>query len=681
AARETGALKEAKDKLEKRVEELTWRLDIEKHLRIDLEEAKGQEIAKLQNALQEMQVQLDEAHAAIIHEKEAAKLAIEQAPPSEVEELKKRIKDFEERCSEIEKENQARLKEAEEAQLKAAQLQETIERLELSLSNLESENQVLCQQSLVESKNEELSEEIKALKGQIANLESENEFLRSQEAAAAALEQKVHPEKIETDQEVAVVEQIQPRVIAVNMNAQIKSMDNGNQTEEEWHARKEPRAPVSYLTKQRSLTDRQQENHDALLKCLTEDKRFEKNRPAVSCIVYKALLHWRSFEAEKTHIFDKIIHAIRSSIESQEGINDLAYWLSTTSTLLFYLHCTLKASNTTKAVSRNRNSPATLFGKMAQGLRSSSMGMGISSGYSGMVDKPNEQSKVEAKYPAILFKQHLTAYVEKIYGMIRDSLKKEISPFLNLCIQAPRSIRTRSIRGSSRNIHSNIVAKQHALHMHWKSIVNKLDHALGILSDNYVPPMITRKIFSQVFSFMNVQLFNSLLLRRECCSFSNGEYLKAGLHELELWCLKATDQFAGSSWDELKHIRQAVGFLVLHQKTQKSLEEITTELCPVLSIPQIYRIGTMFWDDKYGAQGLSPEVISRMRVLMTEESINIPSNSFLLEVDSSIPFLMEEMFRSMSDIRLSDMNVDPPPILRQKSDFQFLLQQMDSDSQ
>lgn len=34
AARETGALKEAKDKLEKRVEELTWRLDIEKHMRV-----------------------------------------------------------------------------------------------------------------------------------------------------------------------------------------------------------------------------------------------------------------------------------------------------------------------------------------------------------------------------------------------------------------------------------------------------------------------------------------------------------------------------------------------------------------------------------------------------------------------------------------------------------------------
>jgi len=34
AARETGALKEAKDKLEKTVEELTWRLQLEKRLRV-----------------------------------------------------------------------------------------------------------------------------------------------------------------------------------------------------------------------------------------------------------------------------------------------------------------------------------------------------------------------------------------------------------------------------------------------------------------------------------------------------------------------------------------------------------------------------------------------------------------------------------------------------------------------
>jgi myosin-5 len=58
-----------------------------------------------------------------------------------------------------------------------------------------------------------------------------------------------------------------------------------------------------------------QENHDVLIKSLTEDRRYDNRRPAAACIVYKSLLHWHSFEAEKTNIFDRIIHTIRSSIE------------------------------------------------------------------------------------------------------------------------------------------------------------------------------------------------------------------------------------------------------------------------------------------------------------------------------------------------------------------------------
>jgi len=52
-----------------------------------------------------------------------------------------------------------------------------------------------------------------------------------------------------------------------------------------------------------------------------------------------------------------------------------------------------------------------------------------------MVGRPDTASMVEAKYPALRFKQQLTAYVEKIYGIMRDNLKKEISPFLTMCIQ------------------------------------------------------------------------------------------------------------------------------------------------------------------------------------------------------------------------------------------------------
>nr|GFD02997.1 myosin-17-like isoform X1 [Tanacetum cinerariifolium] len=108
----------------------------------------------------------------------------------------------------------------------------------------------------------------------------------------------------------------------------------------------------------------------------------------------------------------------------------------------------------------------------------------------------------------------------------------------------------------------------------------------------------------------------------------------AGLAELEEWCYNATEEYAGTAWDELKHIRQAVGFLVTHQKPDKTLKELTQELCPVLSIQQLYRISTMYMDDKYGTHTVSSELISNMRVMMTKDMDNGVSSSLLLDDDS-----------------------------------------------
>lgn len=414
-----------------------------------------------------MQVKLEKAHDAIIREKEEARLAIEQAPPvikevpvvdntqlelltdqnneleGELSELRKRMEEFEENNKKVENESKEFAREAEEAQLKAKELLETIEKMELDFSTLESENEVLRQQALEATENEDMKEEMEILKSKIAILESEKEKLES-ENELLRNQPPIVIEKIVTPQRIP----LQP----------VENLDNGHQKEEDVQTIKvspavpvreeqivQPSGPVlSTLTKQKSLTDRQQENHDVLIKYLMEEKRFDKERPVAACIVYKVLLQWRSFEAQKTHIFDKIIHTIRTSIEDRENIIDLAYWLSTTSTLLYFMQTTLKAS-TSQSTQRNR-STATLFGRMAQGIRTTSASRGISSGYSGMVGKQEDQSKLEAKYPALLFKQHLTAYVEKIYGMIRDSLKKEISPFLHLCIQVPRSTKARSLR-------------------------------------------------------------------------------------------------------------------------------------------------------------------------------------------------------------------------------------------
>ncbi|MFS7997609.1 putative Dilute domain-containing protein [Helianthus anomalus] len=159
----------------------------------------------------------------------------------------------------------------------------------------------------------------------------------------------------------------------------------------------------------------------------------------------------------------------------------------------------------------------------------------------------------------------------------------------------------------------------------WRSFLNGLTYRID---GNAVPPFLVRKFFTQIFSFINVQLFNSLLLRRECCSFRNGEYVKAGLGELKDWCFNATDEYADSAWEELKHIRQAIGFLI----------------------------------------------ISSMRIMMTKENTTI-SNSFLLDDDSSILFSVDDISKSMDQIEISD--IEPPPLIRENSGFSFLLPQAD----
>ncbi|CAI5933471.1 unnamed protein product, partial [Closterium sp. NIES-65] len=517
----------------------------------------------------------------------------------------------------------------------------------------------------------------------------------------------------------------------------------------------------------RMQSERHSQEQETLLKALSATSLgYSNKRPLAACIVYKCLLHWRAFEAERTSIFDRINRTIRSAVEEDDralaalgsggvlsgggglggkSMGRLAYWLSNTSCLLVLLQRTLKASGGGQAGPAGRRKGAQgggTSGRMAQ--------MGPQMGYPPSPPLPDGSSSlklVEAKYPALLFRQQLTAYVEKVFGLIRDNLKRDISPILGQCIQvgvisllggtwmgvgggdggaaglllfrqqltayvekvfglirdnlkrdispilgqyiqgigavgigdwgsghrglglpvlpgaskctspppptthsplsttlnqAPRV--SRSSYGRQSSSPSSTAGSGPASSSPpspWHAIIASLSSLLATLKGNHVAPFLIRKMFAQVFSFINVQLFNSLLLRRECCSLSNGEYVKAGLQEVQQWMREAGEESMGRAWEELRSITQAVGFLVLHQKPKKTLEEIVlhqkpkksleeivtplclslsthhndilgwkkpkksledmfTTLCPSLSTQQLYRIATMYWDGKYG---------------------------------------------------------------------------------
>ncbi|CAK9184254.1 unnamed protein product [Ilex paraguariensis] len=657
AAKETGALQAAKSKLEKQVEELTWRLQLEKRMRADIEEAKTQENAKLQSVLQELQLEFQETKTKLMKECEEAKNTAEQVPviqevpvidheminqlTAENEKLKALVTSLEQKIDETEKKyeetnklSEERLKQALDAESKIILLKTAMQSLEEKLSDMETEDQILRQQALLHSPARKMSEHL-AITSQF----SENGY---------------HELRDETP-------------------AKKFGTESDNQM-------------------RRSNIERQRENVEALIKSVTQDLGFSQGKPVAAFTIYKCLLHWKSFEAEKTSVFDRLIQIIGSAMENEANNDHMAYWLSNTSTLLFLLQRSLK---TTGASSQKPPPPTSFFGRMAQGFRSSPSSANLSVGGHDVV------RQVEAKYPALLFKQQLTAYVEKIYGIIRDNLKKELSPLLSSCIQAPRTSRGNVLRSSGRSFGGSPPAS------HWQSIVQSLNGLLSTLKENFVPLILTQKIFTQIFSYINVQLFNSLLLRRECCTFSNGEYVKSGLAELELWCGHVKEEYAGLSWDELKHVRQAVGFLVrsiysfaqhsrnvitlvvslfvveyevwltmyinmqvIHQKSRISYDDLTNDLCPILSVQQLYRICTLYWDDNYNTRSVSPDVISSMKVLMTEDSNDADSNSFLLDDNSSIPFSVDEISSSLKEKDFSD--VIPAVELLENPAFQFL---------
>ncbi|KAK9033418.1 hypothetical protein V6N11_018451 [Hibiscus sabdariffa] len=541
AAKESDALLEANNKLEKQVEELTWQLQ-------KLQRGGANNIAGQVPVIQ---------GASVIDDELMNKLTAEN------EQLKALVDATEKKYEETNKLSEERLKQVMEAEMKIIELKSAMQRLEEKISDLETEDKVLRQQAL--------------LSGSSKNMSSQMSFTTST---------------------------AQPTSPSSKFGREDSKM-------------------------RRSKIEVPQEGADSLIKCMEQNLGFSQEKPVAAFTIYKCLIHWRSLEAEKTSVFDNLVQMVGSTLEKEDDNDHMAYWLSNISALLFLLQCSLKSA------AQKPPAPTSFFSRMTQSFRSSSSNLAI-----GVV------RQVEGKYPALLFKQQITAYVEKIYGIIRDNLKKELSSHISRCIQVPKTS-----KGTPINMFEELEGNCSPA-SHWEAIIESLNKFLGTLKENFVPPVLVQKIFTQIFAYINTQFFNSFLVRRECCTLSNGEYVKYGLIELELWCAQSADE-------------------VLQEKSSISYDQITNELCPVLSVQQLFRICWLFRDDKYNTPNVSPNVIASMKHLMPNDSEDGGGGTFLLEDDISIPFTMEDVTASMQVKEFAE--VKPAAELAENPSFQFLI--------
>ncbi|KAK3165261.1 hypothetical protein QOZ80_1AG0030990 [Eleusine coracana subsp. coracana] len=585
----------------------------------------------LQDTVQKLQVDAISRLSSFVMEKQesdAAKRAVSEAH--------ERNEDLLRRNEDLLKRNDDLIKKIEESGKIVSQLQEALQRLEGKAANLEAENQVLRQQSTGTPPSTAKSSASRSKITRIHKNPDNGHILNGD------IKQTEMKPSTGTSEATSVGN-------APNLGT-LKDFEHGEKLQRVFNQKFQP-----------SQHQQPQDDQQWLLTCISQYLGFSGSKPVAAVLMYQCLFHWRSFEAMKTGVFDSILQTINSAIEAQNDMRTLAYWLSNLSTLTVILQRSFKTTRTAISTpQRRRFSSERIF----HANQTSNAGLAYLTGQSAVGSSGLPQ--VEAKYPALLFKQQLVDLIEKVYGMISDSVKKELNPLLELCIQDPRTSHSGLAKG-----HLNGMGQSNQL-AHWLGIVKILTSYLDVLRANHVPPILVNKLFTQIFSLIDVQLFNRLLLRRECCSFSNGEYVRAGLTELKHWSDNATREFAGSAWEALRHIRQAVDFLVISLKPMRTLREIRTDVCPALSIQQLERIVSMYWDDVNGTNTISAEFTSSLKTAAREESNTVTTFSILLDDDSSIPFSLDDITKTLPAIEMVDD--DLLPFVRENPNFAFLLQ-------
>ncbi|KAF3670561.1 Myosin-15 [Capsicum annuum] len=325
-ANEAGALRLAKTKLERQLEDLTWRLQLEKKLRLSNEEAKLVEISKLHKTLESLVLELDAAKLAAVNEvnKNAVLQRQLELHMKENAALEREIFSV----TELRNENTFLKAHAKGSNLAvdkslAFKWRMVEERADYSssLSILEEKNSALEHELLksieestdtiaklraVEQTCSQLQQNLKSMEEKLSNSEDEIHILRQKALSATPRSNRAGFTK--------------PFIDKFSGALALPSADRSRPSFESPTPTKMmlPLAQGFSDSRRAKLTsERQQENCEILSRCIKENLGFKDGKPFAACVIYRCLIHWHAFESERTAIFDFIIAEINEVLKTR----------------------------------------------------------------------------------------------------------------------------------------------------------------------------------------------------------------------------------------------------------------------------------------------------------------------------------------------------------------------------
>jgi len=150
---------------------------------------------------------------------------------------------------------------------------------------------------------------------------------------------------------------------------------------------------------------------------------------------------------------------------------------------------------------------------------------------------------------------------------------------------------------------------------HWRALLGGIANVVEVLRTQGVPAAAVRAVVWATLRYIDGELLNALLLRRDCCSVSAAKALLTGLAAMQDIC-----SFVGAEWGcepeeaarALDRSTQAARYLVQGKDdcARKALRGINvlqdlTRQCPSLTLQQVHRLTEHQHDDWLAGTGAS----------------------------------------------------------------------------
>ncbi|KAI3425379.1 hypothetical protein D9Q98_009143 [Chlorella vulgaris] len=219
---------------------------------------------------------------------------------------------------------------------------------------------------------------------------------------------------------------------------------------------------------------------------------------------------------------------------------------------------------------------------------------------------------------------------QSVHEALGDSIAEALT--VNVAVLLSAEAKRAARRGQTPALDESPGGKGGPPQSPWQALLGSVSNVLDTLRVEGVPAPAVRAVAWACLRYIDGELLNALLLRRDCCSVSAAKALQAGLAELRGWAAYVGGEWCCSAEEAegaIERVTQAARYLVQGKEdsVRKALRDVDiyadlARSCPSLSLQQVYKLTEHQHDDWIVAASSGRESIAlleTLRRLMAEQ--------------------------------------------------------------